>query len=390
MSLLSVAPSAATLASPPTASGFLALLQEDDVVLQEHALKQLLVHVDTLWHEMASALPDLEALAEGQQPTVSPLAAALASRVFFHLDEAPQALKWALQAGSAYLTDATDGSPYVQRLVAAALDAYIEEKQAQDAEEKKSDEPPLIPPEALAEMVEGLVSSACSHGHFRDALGLALEARQLSQVKYILQEANSLEFLRYAVTTVQQFVTDKAWRAEVLQVLVRAMEEGFPQETACDCVLLYQWLKRPSQVALVLSKLLKDTNVDQQLLGLQLVFDLTDAGDQAFCQDVAQEWLNSKTSEEGGEEWTKSMDQGLRVLQGGFAAELAVSFLHKQSAADRHFMESIKKALEERSSSRQAALHTAAVVTHSYLYAGTTNDSFLRDYLDWMKKASNW
>ena len=389
MSLLSVTPSPASLSAPPTASGFLALLQEEDVILQEHALKQLLVHVDTLWHEMAAALPELEALAEGQQPTVSPLAAAVASRVFFHLDEAPQALKWALHAGSAYLTDSTDGSPYVQRLVAAALDAYIEEK-TQDADEKKSDEPPLIPPQALAEMVEGLVSSACSHGHFRDALGLALEARQVQQVEHILQAAKSLDFLRYSVTTVQQFVMDKAWRAQVLQLLVRALEDRFPQQTACDCVLLYQWLGRPSQVALVLSRLLKDPDTDQQLLGLQLVFDLTDAGDQAFCQSVAQEWLINKTAEEGEGKWTSAMDQALRVLQGGFAAELAVSFLHKQSAADRHYMESIRKALEERSSSRQAALHTAAVVTHSYLYAGTTNDSFLRDHLDWMKKASNW
>ena len=389
MSLLSIAPSPAGIAAPPTASGWLALLQEEDVVLQEHALKQLLVHVDTLWHEIASALPELEALAEEHQATVSPLAAAVASRVFFHLDEAPQALKWALQAGSAYLTDATDSSPYVQRLVAAALDAYIAEK-TQDSEETKSDEPPLIPPEALAQMVEGLVASACSHGHFRDALGLALEARQVAQVEHILQAANSLEFFRYAVETVQQFVTDKAWRASVLQLLVRALEDKYPQETACDCVLLYQRLGRPAKVALVLSKLLKDSNMDHQLLGLQLVFDLTDAGDQAFCQAVAQEWLNSKAAEGGDDSWTPAMDQGLRVLQGGFAAELAVSFLHKQSAADRHYMESIKKALEERSSSRQAALHTAAVVTHSYLYAGTTNDSFLRDYLDWMKKASNW
>jgi 26S proteasome regulatory subunit N2 len=54
-------------------------------------------------------------------------------------------------------------------------------------------------------------------------------------------------------------------------------------------------------------------------------------------------------------------------------------------------MENLKKALEERGSGgRSSVLHNAAVITHSYLYAGTTNDSFLRDYLDWMKKASNW
>merc|ERR1719390_119063 len=55
-------------------------------------------------------------------------------------------------------------------------------------------------------------------------------------------------------------------------------------------------------------------------------------------------------------------------------------------------MEQLKKTLEERSSgsSRSSVLHNAAVMAHSYLFAGTTNDSFLRDYLDWMKKASNW
>jgi 26S proteasome regulatory subunit N2 len=84
-------------------------------------------------------------------------------------------------------------------------------------------------------------------------------------------------------------------------------------------------------------------------------------------------------------------DKVQRVLVGGFSAELSLSFLHKQSKADRMIMERLKTALEERSSgSRNSLLHTAAVVTHSYLYAGTTNDSFLRDYLDWMKKASNW
>jgi 26S proteasome regulatory subunit N2 len=70
---------------------------------------------------------------------------------------------------------------------------------------------------------------------------------------------------------------------------------------------------------------------------------------------------------------------------------LALSFLHKHSNADRRIMEDLKKAMEERGGGgRNSILHNAAVITHSYLYAGTTNDSFLRDHLDWMKKASNW
>lgn len=40
--------------------------------------------------------------------------------------------------------------------------------------------------------------------------------------------------------------------------------------------------------------------------------------------------------------------------------------------------------------SRNSVLHNCAVTAHGYLNAGTTNDDFLRDNLDWMKKASNW
>ena len=125
---------------------------------------------------------------------------------------------------------------------------------------------------------------------------------------------------------------------------------------------------------------------DDALLGFQLCFDLVDTGDQAFVTRVAAE-LKPKASETNSNVWT----QVDRVMTGGFSSELALSFLHKQSKADRLIMENLKKSLEERGSGgRSSVLHNAAVMTHSYLHAGTTNDTFLRDYLDWMKKASNW
>jgi 26S proteasome regulatory subunit N2 len=112
-----------------------------------------------------------------------------------------------------------------------------------------------------------------------------------------------------------------------------------------------------------------------------------DSGDQAFVTRVATELKQKATDSSNKGRW----DQIERVMTGGFSSELALSFLHKQSRADRLIMENIKKFLEERGSGgRSSVLHNAAVVTHSYLQAGTTNDTFLRDYLDWMKKASNW
>ena len=150
-------------------------------------------------------------------------------------------------------------------------------------------------------------------------------------------------------------------------------------------IIVYQLLGQADSVAKVLESLLKGSEKDA-LLGFQLCFDLVDSDDQAFVTKVA-EVLKTMETEEHADRWS----QVFRVLTGGFSSELALSFLHKQSQADRLIMENLKKSLEERSSGgRSSLLHNAAVMTHAYLYAGTTNDSFLRDYLDWMKKASNW
>ena len=75
-----------------------------------------------------------------------------------------------------------------------------------------------------------------------------------------------------------------------------------------------------------------------------------------------------------------------RVLTGRFTSELFLSFLFKNSNANPMVMSNLKRALEERIMSCSLVLHNCAVTTHGYLNAGTTNDGFLRDNLDWMKK----
>eukprot|EP01082_Thalassiosira_pseudonana_P005760 g5664.t1 g5664 contig2:1007454-1009840(-) len=82
--------------------------------------------------------------------------------------------------------------------------------------------------------------------------------------------------------------------------------------------------------------------------------------------------------------------QAHKVLTEGFTSELALSFLYKNTNADPLIMSNLKKALEERGMGRNSMLHNCAVTAHGYLNVGTTCDGFLRDNLDWMKKASNW
>lgn len=345
-----------------TASGWLALLQEPDPVLQSHALDKLLGCVDLLWHEVAQALPELEALAEDGSTT----AAAVASRVFFHLGEPQQALRLALEAGT--LLDGTSmHSPYHKRLTRAALDAYIRHQQGTPTE---------LDLQKLQSLVQQLVRECTTPA---DALGICLETRQADQCKHILTNNPALcqETLKHL-----QLVSSKAFRVEILQVIATCLTD-----TDVDLkVLVHQMLHQPQPVADVLVSLLNASD-DDALLAYQVCFDLQDAGDVAFLHQVNDCVATSFAQDAENARWL----QCKRILVGGFSSELALSFLHKQSHADRLIMELLKKTLEERGSGgRNSILHNAAVMTHAYLYAGTTNDSFLRDYLDWMKKASNW
>ena len=383
------APSTAAVA---TASGWIALLQEPDVTLRSHALKKLLECVDTLWHEVAECLPDLETIAEDLDLPLSmrQTAAAVASRVFFHLEEPSQALRLALEAGEAHF-DLQTKTPYVERLVTAALDAYVQERRRalMDEDERTEAQEELgIPMDQLQGMVHRLLDTCCAEGKHDHALGVALEAQETNKLRDILVDSGpDPALLKYALQSSIKTVTSKSFRQEALGVIAECLSKQLEtrKTAAVDLIIVYQRLGQSQSVADVLAALLGGSEHDA-LLGFQLCFDMVDSGDQAFVNRVA-EALTAKKTPENSDRW----DQVEKVMTGGFSSELALSFLHKHSQADRLIMETLKKSLEERGSGgRSSVLHNAAVVTHSYLHAGTTNDTFLRDYLDWMKKASNW
>jgi 26S proteasome regulatory subunit N2 len=215
-----------------------------------------------------------------------------------------------------------------------------------------------------------------------------LEAQESVKLREILMSSGpDAALLKYALQSSINVVSSKSFRQEALAVIAECLEKQLPERkiAAVDLTVVYQLLGKPEKVAQALAKLLEGSDEDA-LLGFQLCFDLVDSGDQAFITHVATELKTKKTDANKGR-WA----QVERVMIGGFSSELAVSFLHKQSKADRLIMETLKRSLEERGSGgRSSVLHNSAVITHSYLHAGTTNDTFLRDYLDWMKKASNW
>lgn len=81
------------------------------LTLQEHALRRLYDLVDTHWAEAADSVAAIEALADAG----SQLAAAVASKVYYHLEAYPEAVRLALAAGP--LFDVDGRSEYVETIV---------------------------------------------------------------------------------------------------------------------------------------------------------------------------------------------------------------------------------------------------------------------------------
>jgi hypothetical protein len=73
----------------PAIASLLSMLDEPDHTIQGHALRALLPIVDTCWPEISERVVKIEELAETDSFPHRLLAAALASKCFFHLEGAP-------------------------------------------------------------------------------------------------------------------------------------------------------------------------------------------------------------------------------------------------------------------------------------------------------------
>ena len=373
----------------PTSSSLLSLLTEPSPQIIRLSLSRLLLQVDTTWHEVAESLPLLEEIAEGTDTShddeVRALASAVASRVYFHLEEPRQALRLALESGP-YFNPGEKKDAYGAKMIEAAIDAYIRLRRGEESEELDNVKLELL--------VSARFEECYAEKRYEEALGVALESRELERVKEVLGRAEDhvLNVLEYAVLNARG-VENKAFRGEALQCVGDVLEGVLKTESAvggrrrayCLYVKTMQLLNDSTKVGNTIEQLLQTE--EEALLGLQLCFDLIDSGDRQFVDQVASCIAKSNDDE------TTTLSQAHRILTSGFTSELHLSFLYKHSQSDPLIMSNLKKSLEERSaglSGRNSILHNAAVCAHGYLNLGTTGDGFLRDNLEWMKKAANW
>ena len=423
-----------------TASGLLAMLQEQHPALKLHALKNLNVLVDHFWPEISTNISAIESLYEDDTFHERQLAALVASKVFYYLGELNDSLTYALGAGP--LFDVSEDTEYVQTLVAKCVDEYI--LLSVKAAEANESEKTVLDPRLVA-IVERMLDKCMQDGKFQQAVGIALECRRLDKLEEAISRSeNAPAMLSYCLRLSQTFVNRREFRHEVLRLLVKNYQALQQPDylSICQCLM---FLDNSEAVAIILDKLLRGDKNDA-LLAYQVAFDLfeneyqkfllnvrdllpeppvstaalnvtngglsqvnrnengisamTDGGPTAMDSDLTEPLLARHAADEAadaaaasstaqGEERTPYAERLAKlkgILSGETPISLTLQFLYSHNRSDLLILKTIKQSVEMRNS----VCHSATIYSNALMHAGTTVDTFLRENLDWLKRATNW
>ncbi|KAL4591100.1 hypothetical protein LXL04_004049 [Taraxacum kok-saghyz] len=402
-----------------SAGGLLAMLNEPHPSLKLHALSNLNAFVDYFWPEISTSVPIIESLYEDEEFDQRQLAALLVSKVFYYLGELNDSLSYALGAGS--LFDVSEDSDYVHTLLAKAIDEYATLRtKAAESKEESSDVDPRL--EAI---VERMLDKCITDGKYQQAIGMSIECRRLDKLKEAITNSDNVHAtLAYCMNVSHAFVNRREYRREVLLLLVKVYQDLASPDylNICQCLM---FLDQPEGVASILEKLLRSENKDDAMMAFQIAFDLIENEHQAFLLSVRDRLSSPKLKPEQpvvteteaaqGEDtqmadesetqalvtpitptvpetdpsevtYAERLTKMKGILSGETSIQLTLQFLYSHNKSDLLILKTIKQSIEMRNS----VCHSATIYANALMHAGTTVDTFLRENLDWLSRATNW
>ncbi|KAI5069483.1 hypothetical protein GOP47_0015784 [Adiantum capillus-veneris] len=412
-----------------SASGLIAMLHEPHPALKLHALTNINTFVDIFWHEISTDITSLESLYEDDSFDQRPLAALVVSKVFYHLGEPNESLLYALRAQS--LFDVSEDSEYTHTLLAKAIDEYASLRTR--AAESNASTVTVDP--RLEAIVERMLEKCIVDGKYQQALGIALECRRLDKLEEsIMRSDNVMGMLTYCMSISQTFVNQRKYRHEVLKILVK-IYQSLPSPDYLSISQCLMFLDDPGTVASMLEILLKGDK-DANLLGYQVAFDLYENERQPFLLKVRDHLPEARVltplevpegatnssqdpenvmehtpasmeiAEDGNQpsevqtvghhgnavdneearKYAEKLAKLKKILTGETPIHLTLQFLYGHNRSDILILKTIKQSVELRNS----VCHSATIYANALMHAGTTVDTFLRENLDWLSRATNW
>ncbi|KAK1142872.1 proteasome regulatory particle base subunit [Aspergillus melleus] len=140
-----------------SAAGLVGFLSEPDPELRVFALKTLDSQIDLLWTEVVDSVPQIEALYEDESFPERELAALVAAKVYYHLQEYNESMVFALGAGKLFQLD--QGGEFEETIIAKCVDTFISLSAAQKP--AAGDQPPNLNT-AFPTSGEGATSTSAS------------------------------------------------------------------------------------------------------------------------------------------------------------------------------------------------------------------------------------
>ena len=368
-----------------SAGALVALLDNADPSLQVFALKRLNDIVDTDWPDISDDVTAIEVLYEDDGFQERELAALVASKVYYHLGDYAQSTHFALGAGGLFDVDRKD--EYVETIISHCVDTWIEYNVAARANVGQEKATKMSKPDArLASVVDRMLQRCYDDREYKQAIGIALEARRSDVLVRAIDESKDDSLLQYVLDSAIDTVQDLKYRRELLELLLGKFQEQITPDyfSIIRCVVL---LDDPQTAASLLSSLVeqivksKGDDKDSILTAYQVAFDLESSATQQFLQQVTDALPELKSGD--GAEVVKKLRQ---ILSGSTSISLNLEFLKRNDRADRAILDKIKVSLEARNS----IFHSGVTFANAFMHAGTTSDGFFRNNLDWLSKASNW
>ncbi|XP_065313173.1 26S proteasome non-ATPase regulatory subunit 1-like isoform X2 [Gordionus sp. m RMFG-2023] len=263
-----------------SSAGIISLLDEKDTQLKLFALSKLNVIVDEFWAEISEYISKIEILQEDVNFKHRDLAALVVSKVYYNLGEYSEALNYALEAGK--LFNVNDTSEYVTTMISECLDFYIKHR-LNNFDNIATLETIDI---RIVKLVDDMFQRCLDSGKFKQAIGIALEARRLDIIQKALIESDNVEeLLNHTFLMALSYIQNLTFLKMVLRELVNIyMSQNVPHYiNICQCLI---YLNDTQSLSNILIKLLKSKNKKDILIAYQMAFDAYQCGTQDFLRKV--------------------------------------------------------------------------------------------------------
>lgn len=346
----------------PPAAPYLALLDEPDPSLRTYALQALNNIVGELWAEIANNIAEIEELSEDASFEGRHLAALVASKVYYNLGDYDSSVRFALAAGE--LFDAGEDSEFAETIVSKCIEQYIAQSRA-----AYTDGLALDP--RLEAVFRKMMAQCLELNLPTLAIGVALESYRMDSVEAVISQHpdQAQQLVAYACSCLLQVAYASLFRA----VALRRLAEVLLALPSPDYFLVARLVVQLNDAALC-GRVFE--SISDPAVACQVAFDLVQAGSQELLLKTIALLdksipLNAKLA---------------RILSGVPLCDYDITFLRNQNSTDVKVLNTTKASLDGKS----LMFHNAILFMNAFLHAGTTDDSFLRNNLNWLGKSSNW